>query len=171
MTSNEWNKSHRAECAAAARRYRKAHPARVARGKRRHDKKHRAEIQTYMRRWHGAHPDPASAERAAAWFKARPEKRKEYQHRRRAKGRGSWTVAQWVKLKRQCNNRCVSCRKSMTSLKRLGRIIVPDHIVPLAKGGRNVIQNLQPLCHGKGGCNNRKGTKTQNFLLGETNVL
>jgi rubrerythrin len=166
--NNAWNKAHKAECAAAARRYRRAHPARVARGKRRHDKQHRFEIQAYMHKWHAENPTKEIHKAlTAAWRKSHPEKMTEYRHRRRARKHGSWTAAEWIALKRKCRNRCMACRKSEIVLKILGRIIVPDHIVPLAKGGRNVIGNLQPLCHGIGGCNNRKGIKTQNFLTGE----
>jgi hypothetical protein len=40
--------------------------------------------------------------------------------------------------------------------------ITVDHIVPLARRGRNDIFNIQPLCHS---CNSRKGTKLIEYPL------
>ncbi len=77
----------------------------------------------------------------------------------------SWTAKEWLALKRGYGNRCVGCWKTESELTALGRKIVPDHIVPLSKGGLNHITNLQPLCHGKSGCNNSKGAKYNDFVI------
>lgn len=82
----------------------------------------------------------------------------------------SWTSDEWLALKRQYGNHCVGCWKHESELKEMGRMLVPDHIVPLAKGGLNHITNLQPLCHtGKGGvpgaCNGVKKDKYIDFLI------
>jgi len=70
-------------------------------------------------------------------------------HRRRARLRGSsgsWTNAEWETLKRHYNHRCACCGKR----KPLHR----DHVIAIADGGSNTIENLQPLC---GSCNPSKG--------------
>jgi hypothetical protein len=72
---------------------------------------------------------------------------------------GSWTLAQWEALKASFNNRCLKCGLSEAQLAVLSRRLSPDHVRPLAKEGTNDLSNIQPLCHGKGGCNNRKHTK------------
>lgn len=78
---------------------------------------------------------------------------------RRAATGGSFTAAEWLGLKRYYGFRCISCGRSERTLMRLGLKLVPDHVVPLALGGTNMLGNLQPLCHGVGGCNNRKHAK------------
>ena len=70
-----------------------------------------------------------------------------------------WTPEQWIALKAQFGNRCLGCKKTEEQLLALGRKLVPDHVQSLAGGGRNDISNLQPMCHGIDGCNNKKHIK------------
>lgn len=100
--------------------------------------------------------------RSLLWAKENPLKCVIIVQRRRARlhgNGGTWTTAQWNHLKRAYNNSCLGCRLGETQLKCLRRKLVPDHIQPVARGGRNDISNLQPLCHGLNGCNNRKGSR------------
>jgi hypothetical protein len=100
------------------------------------------------------------------WRQRNPDKVKAAKHRRRTLERdGSWTAVEWATLKRQYGHRCVGCWKTERDLKALGRELVPDHIIPVVKGGLNHITNIQPLCHGRGGCNNRKGKKYIDFVI------
>ena len=88
-------------------------------------------------------------------------------HRRRLRkmGQGSFTEIEFVALKKLFDNRCVGCLKTERELNSLGRVIAPDHVVSLSHSGsdlhgcRGFISNIQPLCHGLGGCNNIKGSK------------
>ena len=41
--------------------------------------------------------------------------------------------------------------------------LTPDHVIPLARGGENVIANIQPLCLD---CNRRKNAKTADYRDG-----
>jgi hypothetical protein len=84
---------------------------------------------------------------------------------RQSKTGVTWTAKAWMTLKKGYGNRCVGCWKTESELKALGRKLVPDHITPLSKGGLNHITNLQPLCHGRGGCNNSKGAKYIDFVI------
>jgi HNH endonuclease len=111
-------------------------------------------------------------ERAAEWVKANPEKAKANRKvgkartraRKKANG-GSFTAKEWQTLLKQYGYRCVCCWLTEDELKLLGRKLVPDHIISLKNGGMNIIENLQPLCHGVGGCNNKKGSKYQDFVV------
>jgi hypothetical protein len=102
------------------------------------------------------------------WRQANPDKHKAIAQNRRARKHGnggSFTAKEWATLKRQYGNHCVGCWKTEVELKALRRNLVPDHIVPIVKGGLNHITNLQPLCHGEGGCNNLKGAKYIDYVI------
>lgn len=102
------------------------------------------------------------------WVVAHPEARRDQHRRRRALKKGnehSFTDREFQTLVQRYGSRCVSCWKAVSELASLGRKLVPDHIVPLAKGGLNDITNIQPLCHGVDGCNNHKGNKYQDFVI------
>lgn len=83
-------------------------------------------------------------------------------HTRRARLRGaegSWTATEWNALLNKYGHRCLACGLGEVQLRCLRRKLVPDHVRAIADGGRNDIGNLQPLCHGRAGCNNHKGRK------------
>jgi len=77
--------------------------------------------------------------------------------------RGTFTTQQWVELKRKFKNCCVCCRRSESTLNKLGLVLVIDHVIPIFLGGSTTIENLQPLCSGVGGCNRRKQVKTTDY--------
>ena len=126
-------------------------------------------VQARIRNAHNPEPN---RKRVKAWQLAHPERFREqlrvHKQKRRARKKGnggSWTAAEWNTLKRQYGHRCVGCWKTERELQAVGRKLVPDHIVSLAKRGMNDITNIQPLCHGSGGCNNRKGSKYIDFVI------
>lgn len=112
------------------------------------------------------------------WRKTHPEARREYDRiykdkhraRRRELGReyskkhgaekrlrrrqrikdngGRFTDDEWFYLRVKFGNRCLAC----------GQVggVLPDHVIPLSRGGRNDIGNIQSLCEP---CNNSKGSK------------
>jgi hypothetical protein len=128
-------------------------------------KKNRARLLDSCRRW-GILNAKRKVEMNRQWRKENPEHAATLVRARRVRvlgNGGSHTVAEWTALKKFYGNRCVCCGKSEHKLKRIGRNLVPDHVLPLRTKGRNDISNIQPLCHtmpgGKpGGCNNRKHT-------------
>ncbi len=113
------------------------------------------------KRWRKANMEKVRVA-AKLWKADNPQKVKAMLHCRRARklgNGGSFTGAEWTALKKFYDNRCLCCGKHERTLSRLHRTLTPDHVRSLAKGGRNDITNIQPLCHGRGGCNNRKGSK------------
>lgn len=53
------------------------------------------------------------------------------------------------------NHTCLCCGRSEPEIK-----LTIDHVTPLSKGGKNVIENAQPLC---GSCNSSKGVKIMDY--------
>lgn len=64
---------------------------------------------------------------------------------------GGHTFGDWDLLKKQYDYRCLCCGKHEPEIK-----LTEDHIVPLSKGGSDLIENIQPLCLK---CNTKKQTK------------
>lgn len=65
-----------------------------------------------------------------------------------ARIKGTHTRGQWIELRDRIG-RCVNCGATEKPLAK-------DHIIPIARGGCDCIQNVQPLCDP---CNSRKGAR------------
>jgi len=92
--------------------------------------------------------------RAGAKYRVTPIGRanlKAAKARRRAlekSAEGSFTAKELIDRFDMLGNKCAHCGAT-------GKLTA-DHIVPLARGGTNYIDNIQPLC---GSCNSRKGAR------------
>lgn len=76
-------------------------------------------------------------------------------HRRRVRiysGIGKYTPDQWKQLCDWFGNVCLCCKAT--------KKLSVDHVIPLVKGGRNDIANLQCLCLT---CNKKKNTRTTDY--------
>ena len=91
------------------------------------------------------------------------EKRKEYSWRKNKRNRlkqviskelGSHTFGEWELLKKQYNYTCPCCGLS-EPFNQKSKHLTEDHIIPLSKGGSDLIENIQPLCLS---CNIKKHT-------------
>jgi hypothetical protein len=111
--------------------------------------------------WRAKHPE-LIREYASEWQRNHPEVYRAVRQRRRARKKNSgasFTAQQWLDLKHSYGDRCLGCGRTEKEIIAAGLKLVPDHVKALVNGGTNTIDNLQPLCNGIGGCNNRKGRK------------
>lgn len=89
-----------------------------------------------------------------------PEKMAVQLARRRARklsAEGDFTVEEFEVLCEEYGGACLRCGPTNV-------LLTPDHIVPLALGGSNLISNIQPLC---GRCNSWKNFKVIDYRPGE----
>jgi len=155
------------------RQYAQAHPEQEAERKRAWQQANLVLTQQRARDWAAAHPEQAKATQRA-WYEAHRDERmadiREWQaanpervranvrranHRRRARLAGSnspgVTREEWAAVVEFFDGCCAYCGKPATEL---------DHIVPISRGGRDALDNVQPACRK---CNASKNSK----LLGE----
>lgn len=95
------------------------------------------------------------AEYHKKWWQENKDKRREYKTVRRARKYNSnehFTQKQFRELCQKHGNKCLCCKEVKN--------LQADHIVPIARGGSDGIENIQPLCKI---CNIKKGTKTIDF--------
>ena len=79
-------------------------------------------------------------------------------HSERAKTFGlaiSFTEQEWVKLMEDSEQACACCKAPFNEI-----TISADHVIPLACGGTNTINNIQILCKR---CNSQKSTKAIDY--------
>lgn len=100
---------------------------------------------------------------ARRWENSHREYSRAKTNNRRARIRwngGAIKEREWLALCEHYGNKCLCCGTADMKLEL-------DHIVPVSKGGKHVINNAQPLCRT---CNARKGDKTIDYRRMENGV-
>lgn len=107
--------------------------------------------------WRAANPDKHRASVKA--YKARnPDLNAVLCTRRRARRHrsdGSYATNEWQALKALYGFRCLRCGRAEPEI-----VLTFDHVVPLAKGGTDSVENGQPLCKD---CNTWKNVKVIDY--------
>ena len=91
------------------------------------------------------------------WSRRNPDKVKAQDNARRAAKRsgGRFTAEEWVALKQRYDYHCLRCGRREPEIR-----LSADHVIPLSKGGINIIANIQPLCKS---CNTAKHTAATDY--------
>lgn len=125
--------------------------------KKRYYREHRQEIISKGKLYYARHRKERLVY-SREWRRRNPEKRRASKQKRRAMllgVGGSYTAGEWDALLSRYPN-CPGCGRAFTK----DNPSTIDHVIPLSRGGNNLIQNIQPLC---GGCNGKKGQSFSDF--------
>lgn len=136
--AKRWYEENKEKHAEHSRKYKKTHI-----------ELYRASCRRATKKWMSAHPEYRNQ-----WRERNPNKGRQYNQTRRAKVKevgGEITAEEWKQLLDFYGHRCLCCKRTEDEV-----AIHIDHIVPISKGGRNVIENAQPLCKS---CNSAKHDK------------
>lgn len=137
----QWTQENAARAKRRRRAYEKANPDYISRERQRSNE------------WAGQNRGHLSKYRLS-WAKNNRDREVVHLRNRRARKRGnggSHTPEEVAELLVRQGGLCEYCRCDITPKNK-----TVDHIVPLSKGGRNDVENLQILCRP---CNSRKGVK------------
>ena len=80
---------------------------------------------------------------------------KVYERRDKVKQSGNFSLKDWLEIKNKYENKCLCCGKKEGDIK-----LSMDHVIPISKDGKNIAENIQPLCVG---CNSKKGVKVIDY--------
>lgn len=142
------------------RSYRLEHKEEFVQYARQYREKNPEKKRTSQRRYNERHPEK-KRQANRTWRERFPEKALLRDHRRRARERsapGIFTSSEWEALKAAYDHMCLACKRREPEIK-----LVPDHVTPIARGGANDINNIQPLCEI---CNKRKGARSIDYRDG-----
>lgn len=157
-TTRTWYWEHREIVLEQARAYYQANikriKARTYEQSQRWYQENRERARENGRRWQANNHHRVRAARRRS-YRASPARYKAYHYawiaRRRGNG-GSFTEQEWLGICARYEFRCLCCHKE--------KPLTADHVIPVSRGGRDSIDNIQPLCQS---CNSAKGTRSTDF--------
>lgn len=133
--------------AIVAKRWRESNQERIRAQRKAWAAANKDKRQASWRRWVSANPEKNRA-KVRAWALANPELAQAQGRTRRARMQaapGAHTAAEWRACVERYGRRCFYCGASSA--------LTADHIIALARGGSNAIENIVPACRR---CNSSK---------------
>jgi len=134
------------------RRWRQLNPEKPREYSARYRRKYRERTLALVRKYHQLHAESRRAA-SAEWQKKNPDRHAFISANRRArelKAPGSHTYGEWRAMVELFDSCCAYCG--------LRGPLTRDHVIPLARGGSNSIDNIVPSCRK---CNARKNVVTR----------
>ena len=165
LYAKAWRTANRDRVQAYARARHAAHPEKNSAYSREWRLRHPGESRARAKAHYDKAPEPHNSrmaiwrtknpDYARLWFMQNPNSKKAHRHKRRAAEAstgGYFTAHEWFTLCFAVGFKCLCCKKL--------KPLVPDHVIPISKGGPSWLWNIQPLCHS---CNSVKHTKNTDY--------
>jgi 5-methylcytosine-specific restriction endonuclease McrA len=151
--AKRWAEANPERVRSNVQNWRKLNPARRQEEHKRDWKKNREKRLASGKRWRSNNL-AYYRDRAQRDYQLHPAKWKARNHARRAQIRegGSFTEQEWLDKLAKLGMQCYYCSKPLDE-----KTLVIEHMTPLSRGGKNVIDNIVPACRP---CNASKGKKT-----------
>ena len=170
--SHHWYQANRERAAETGRKYKAAHRQEVTARQRAWVERNRDRVRANQRAFKDANKERLDKyfieyrkrnadhirTKAKDWYRDNTERAKDYQHRRRARVRVEETPETVAYMALISGDPCSYCGGSADTI---------DHIVPLARGGSHVSDNLAAACRL---CNQRKQTNSLLRFLHRTGL-
>lgn len=152
IKKKEYYQENREHDLAKSREWREKNPERVKENGREYGKRNRARIKIKQKEWEAANKDRLLIQR-------RPQKRLNESKRsaRKAGLPASFAAEHWRQALEYFKGVCAVCGRPPG----LWHTLAMDHWIPLASPDcpGTIPENIIPLCHGDGGCNNSKHSR------------
>lgn len=148
---HQYHLEHETETVKQHHRYNQEHKEAEAERQQQYHQEHREEDTERGRLYYLRHQAGIAAQQRQYCLE-HPEISRNANRKRRALLTGSdghFTDEEFRLLCEAYESRCIYCKQKLP--------LVPDHAIPLSKGGSNSIENIVPACKS---CNSKKGTKT-----------
>lgn len=152
-----WYANHPEKIVEKNKKYREKYPDKVRERLKEWHNKNKTYANEVSRRWYHNNREYACLQ-SRTWAKENVERTRQRNRVRLSRKKfadGIITAQEERELFEKYNYTCINPNCPDTS-----QPITLDHIVPLARGGTNTIENAQPLCRS---CNSSKGTKTIDY--------